>query len=485
MNYYKEMKALFVCTAICIAAVFTACNKDMKELDKGNTPLGLSVDNSVVVLQQKNDASNAVTLSWSTGSNYGTNAAISYTLQLDIKGKNFATAVVIASGKNNFSKTYTVKDLQDLLTNQWHIPSDSTVTLEARVMDSVWGGGQRTDVSPSQTFTVQSYKPVTTTLYLIGDATPNGWSADNATPMVATSTPGVFTWQGSLSEGSFKLITTLGSFLPSYNKGADSSKLVYRSNGNQADVPFTITTPGIYAVQVSLLDSSISFVKASLPAYSKLFVIGGATPKGWGIDTPDSLVVDPTNPFHFMYNEVLAAGEFKFPVYAGQGYSVPFYMPLSNHPDLTSTGLQLVPAGGSDFKWEITTPGAYKISLDLLNMKININPFTAYTKIWMVGDAAPALWNINNPTPLTQTAGNPYEFSYTGPMNAGEFKFPLATGDWGCDYFMAYTADEGLNSTKIQFVPKGSLDLKWKIAVAGNYKITINQLYETISIVKL
>jgi starch-binding outer membrane protein SusE/F len=37
----------------------------------------------------------------------------------------------------------------------------------------------------------------------------------------------------------------------------------------------------------------------------------------------------------------------------------------------------------------------------------------------------------------------------------------------------------------MKFVAAGNPDNKWKISVAGNYKITINQLYETISIVKM
>ncbi len=36
----------------------------------------------------------------------------------------------------------------------------------------------------------------------------------------------------------------------------------------------------------------------------------------------------------------------------------------------------------------------------------------------------------------------------------------------------------------MKFVPGGSPDFKWKIPEAGNYTITINQLYETISIQK-
>ena len=77
-------------------------------------------------------------------------------------------------------------------------------------------------------FSVTAYKPLTSTLYLIGSATPGGWSADDATEMTRKDN-GIFTWTGRLVAGEFKFITTLGSFLPSYNKGTDGL-LVLRSS---------------------------------------------------------------------------------------------------------------------------------------------------------------------------------------------------------------------------------------------------------------
>jgi PTS system glucitol/sorbitol-specific IIC component len=41
-------------------------------------------------------------------------------------------------------------------------------------------------------------------IYLVGDATPNGWDLGNATPMVATESPFVFTWTGNLTAGELK-----------------------------------------------------------------------------------------------------------------------------------------------------------------------------------------------------------------------------------------------------------------------------------------
>lgn len=44
-----------------------------------------------------------------------------------------------------------------------------------------------------------------TEMYLVGDATPNGWDLGNATPMTQDATdPDIFTWSGHLNSGELK-----------------------------------------------------------------------------------------------------------------------------------------------------------------------------------------------------------------------------------------------------------------------------------------
>ena len=46
----------------------------------------------------------------------------------------------------------------------------------------------------------------TSTLFMVGDATPNGWSIDAPTPLTASEEdPLVFTWEGGLKTGEMKL----------------------------------------------------------------------------------------------------------------------------------------------------------------------------------------------------------------------------------------------------------------------------------------
>lgn len=463
-----------------------ACKKyNEMELNKGDGPLLLSATKSEVVLTQKDDAADALVFNWTAGTNKGTNAAISYVLMLDKHGNNFSGGISVDMGKGTLTQKYSVSQLNKLLLEQLGFTADSAGMLDAKVVATVANENIPSDTTPVISVQVTPYKAVTSTLYLIGDAAPNGWSADNATPLTPDpNEPGRFTWKGNLATGEFKFITTLGQFSPSYNKGADDAHLFYRTEDSQPDDKFKITEPGVYTISLSLLDMTISVGITDLPPYSQLWMLGDAVPTGWDIQAPSPMRVDSNNLWVFSYNEVLKAGEFKIPVATGN-FSTDYYMPLVNHPAITATDAQLVRNGTPDYKWQITTAGPYKIRLDIQHNIISIKPFTPYKKIWMVGDATPVGWNISTPVELTPDAGDPYVFSYSGPMNVGEFKFPLATGDFNCDYFMPVVNGSGAYGTQMKFVAAGGVDFKWKLTTAGNYKIVINQLYETISIQKL
>lgn len=482
MSSIKHIKKIFSC--IITLFVLAACTKvDRMVMNKWETPLAISASSSNLVLEEKNYNADAVVFNWTTGSNRGTDQSISYTFVIDASGSS--NPIIRPLGKAVTSVNYTVQELNNLLTSQWNVSAGNVAELKVKVLTSLGTSTEYSDSTEWHTVNVQSYVPVTQTLYLIGDAAPNGWSADNASPMDADpNMPGKFMWRGVLSAGELKFLTSLGNFMPSYNKGNSEFSLIYRNADNLPDDKFLIDEGGLYEIEINLLTLTISISRSSDPAYSRLYMLGDAIPTGWNIDNPAEMRVDESNKFVFTYNEILAAGEFKIPVSTGD-FGTDYFMPLVNYQDLSETGVQLVPGGNPDNKWKITEPGAYKIKLNIQVPSISIQKFTPYDKIYMVGDASPVGWNIDAPFELTRNTADIYEFSYEGPMNAGEFKFPVEKGDWGGDFFMPVINYQDLNKTEMKFVPGGSPDNKWKINEAGNYKIVINQLYETISITKL
>ncbi|HET7552451.1 MAG TPA: SusF/SusE family outer membrane protein [Gemmatimonadaceae bacterium] len=469
--------------ALLLPAALVACSADnVQGPDRASMSRvpALSASDTSVELQQIDFANTAVVLSWSPGSNHGTNTAIDYALEFDTTGGTFESPIVVPLGRGMYSKAYTVAELNSFVTEQLGDAAGAKASVRVRLKSTTAAQDVPPDYSNSVSFDVTPYEPVSTTLYLIGSSAPNGWSADAATPLTPDAdVPFIFSWEGNLAAGEFKFITTLGQFLPSYNRGAADTLLVYRSADSEPDDPFTVTEPGPYHITVNLIEGTISLVKQPGPPYSQLWVIGDATPNGWSLDLAAEMRQDPSDPFVFDYNEVLNVGDFK--IATAKDFNAPFYRPTTNHPDLTATDVQLS-AGDPDNKWYIAEAGAYKITLDLRSMKISIKKFTPYTKLWIVGDATPNGWNIDAPNEMQADPGDPYVFTYTGTLKAGEFKFPVATGDWGTDYFMPGVNHPDISSTYVRFVPGGQPDNKWLLADPGTYTITLNQLYETITI---
>ena len=443
----------------------------------------LTASDTTMQLQESDYNNTAVAFTWSPGSNHGTDAAIDYALQFDTAAAaSFAAPISVPLGRAVYDSVFTVSQLESFVTDSLKIAPGTHGVVHVRLQSATSAAGVKPDYSNVVTLTITPYQPVSTTLYLIGSAAPNGWDASKATPLTPDpKLPFIFSWQGNLVPGQFKFITTLGQFLPSYNHGAADTLLFYRTDNAQPDSLFTVVDPGPYTMTVNLVAGTISVAKLPGPPYDSLWIVGDATPKGWNLDSAAMMRHDPNDPFIFEYNEVLNVGELK--IATAKNWNAPFYRPTVNHPPLSDTTVQLS-AGSPDNKWYIATAGAYKIRLNLRDSSIHIVPFTPYTTLWIVGDATPNGWNINSPNPMTPDPSNPYVFTYNGPLNVGEFKFPVATGDWGTDYFMPYTNHPALTDTLMQFVPGGQPDNKWQISTAGNYLITINQLYETISIQK-
>ena len=84
---YQMLCSLF------IGGAMVSCAEDYMETDKGHDTLTLTVNQQEIVLNEKNHSQEALTLSWTTGTNYGSGNRISYTLEIAKAGTDFARAV--------------------------------------------------------------------------------------------------------------------------------------------------------------------------------------------------------------------------------------------------------------------------------------------------------------------------------------------------------------------------------------------------------
>ncbi|MFT3752844.1 MAG: SusF/SusE family outer membrane protein [Paludibacter sp.] len=451
--------------------LFTSCDQNLPDNIAKAGPLALTASKTSVELNQKNDANEAIGLTWTTGTNKGTGASISYTIQIDKKGNNFSKAIIEDMGKGIYAKSFTVGALNDSLLTRWGCTPGTATDLEARVISTIYSTPTMNDTSAIVTINVTPYQPVSKTLYLFGTASPKGTDLNNALKLTAQSDPTVFIYQGALNVGTLKFITTLGQELPSYNMGADSTQIVKHTTVDQTDNLFTVRTTGVYKVIVSLLDLSVSIAPINYPAYGEVYIFGSAAPNGTDLTNATKLSQSSANPFVFTYQGVLKAGSFKFPVNRNSDGNQDMFM----RTDDTHFYIHQGGSAGDD-QWTISKKGYYTITLNQLD-----NTVTIYReKLFMVGSATPIGWTITNSIQMTEDPTDGCIFTYSGPMVAGEFKLPVnRNSDWGQDMYMK-TDDTHM----YRHIGGQADDKKWSITASGNYLISANIETLAISFVK-
>lgn len=216
-------------------------------------------------------------------------------------------------------------------------------------------------------------------------------------------------------------------------------------------------------------------------ANRKLCIFGSATRYGWDLGNASPMIQDASNPSVFYYNAWLKPGEtepgkFKF-ILENTNEWIPTWNKLDDAHIVKRNSFD-----DPDDQFNISTAGNYSITVDTTLLTISIVPMAeiaeiSFNTVFMVGSATPNDWEITEATELTKSATNPFEFSYSGPMKAGELKFPVnRKSGFGQDSFT--------KASDTQMFLQDPADVKWTITEAGNYDIVINLQTLAISIQK-
>lgn len=485
-------KIMLIALAIYSGFFLNSCQQDEDVIISNGDPVALSLSANELVLSQETYASTALSFSWTRGSNQGTGSSISYVLEIDKSGNSFTNAKIFDLGKGVYEKSFTVSDLNDLVLNYWGIEAGIKAEFEAKVTANVTNEDVEDGVTEISNFSVTPYKPVSSELYVVGDATPNGWDIASATALTASaSKPWVFSYQGQLTTGNFKFAVSQDDCWCQdfYTQDpADEGMMVYNEGGSGDDVQWVISESGNYKLTINLLDLTIGVEKLEGPAFSNLYIVGDASPSGWNIGSPEAFTRNGDDPFIFTYEATLTPGDFKISTFTGDWCDGEWLNPSQGDQVLTATDYIITQGcDGPDNKWHVTdaTQGRYKITVNLYSSTIEIEPVMLY----LIGDGGPNGWDIGAPEPMSYANG---VYTFTGALGAdnptGEFKFSKYQGDW-CDgdWIIAATPNQSVTngSYTIRHGCEGD-DNKWKLqdGDAGNYTITIDLDGETMTITK-
>src|SRR5690606_39536309 len=434
------------------------------------------------------------------GTNQKTGAAIAYTLEMDLGDGDFSApmATFLSRTKNTFAHKITQGDLNGLLLDQGFVPGDPQ-ELQFRLTAEVSNEAVADQVAMTG-LNVTPFEPVSQQLFIVGDATPNGWDIGGATPLQASPDKrGVFVYVGKLGVGNFKFaINQEGCWCQDFytRDPGDAGKMVHNREGSGEDLQWPIETElgpeQNYRLTVNLLDLSLKVeivaAEAAEPPFTDLWIVGDATASGWDIDGPQPLVQSANDPFLFSYEGLFSPGNFKILAGSLGDWCGEWYRPLTdNHAMVNGEIVQNAGCDG-DTRWivEEATKGRYKVTVNTKNNTVSFLPISLY----IVGDGGPNGWNINDPEPMEYLGGGEYVFH--GPLGAdnpqGEFKISKFTGDWcGGDWINSATNGQSVfNTSFIYTVGCDGPDNKWKLkdGEAGNYEIRVDLDAGTISIEK-
>lgn len=232
-------------------------------------------------------------------------------------------------------------------------------------------------------------------LLIVGPAVWGGWTIANSTVMFnSPDAPDVFKVTAHLNGSQeFKFLTTTDWGGLEYRAGdagvtlqpGETGTLV-SSDETTADNKFFVSESANYDIVCDLQQKTVVVSKSAYQTNNidrtGLWLIGGATPGNWSISDGVALTQDSNDPMKFSGTADLVAGDFKIAINNQTNYEQTFYQ-----RDVTDAG-KMVLGGGDDNKWEITDPGTYRVSVDVLAMTITVERVAKVT----IGDTGYATY---------------------------------------------------------------------------------------------
>jgi hypothetical protein len=418
-------------------------------------------------------AQNALTFSW-TASFTGYPGTVTYTLQYDSSGKNFASPQEIAVGASIFSRGMTEGEINTTALNE-NVAGGSVGKIEYRVKAVTAQGG--TAFSNAVAVTINTYVPLLR-FYMPGSyqaATGNGtdWEPANAPEFVRDLRPAAlnklyYMYIFLPANSAFK-ITQGRSW--NVNYGGTGGNLV----AGGADL--TVTTAGVYRISIDVANMKYDIRQG------RMGFVGDAVGTGW---TPPNIF--PTYAMGHAANN-LFVGLTNFS--GGGGWKLLDYNDWNNGSITATDARSYGATGASGSTMEVnganmpnvTTAGRYRViwdGRDVNNIKYEISPAT---EMRVVGDginqAGVSDWDPPTSPQMTYSGNGVWTISIT--LKAGKSIKFLAGNAWGA---FDYEDQSGLNTLgvarKISWNSGGG-DFKTP-AAAGTYTITLNEYTQTVTI---
>jgi starch-binding outer membrane protein SusE/F len=432
-------------------------------------PNNLNEPTSDAYVLVKPDAEEVMeTFTW-TATDFGFKASVTYKLQMDVAGNDFADPFELAS-TSGLSATIKVGAMNEGLLALGLTPEQAE-NIELRVVSSI-SSKVGTIISNVQTVSVTPYATSFPPIWGMGAAL-KGWGPwpDNAVELQSNEFKKYETITYFNNGEAFRFFEQLDWGPTSYNYPFFTSVDPLFENANDGDSNLRfIGSSGWYKINVNLVAKTVTMEAVSEPV---LYMMGAAL-NGWGPWGSKEVKMTYKKPGVFEYNTNFTTTNETFRFFAQADWGPTSY----NYPYFTTVDPVFENANDGDKNFRfLGNPGSYKVTVNLNEKTVTVGE-PVLPKLFMMGAALNG-WGPWNSKEVEMTYVSPGVYTATATFTANEaFRF-FAQRDWGpTSYNYPYfTTVDALFAN----ANDGDSNLKY-VGTTGSVNIRVNLNTKVVSV---
>ncbi len=441
-------KYLYIALLSCF---FVACDdKPDDTYSRNQYSLELTADTNDLILNEDTPYETALTLEWEPASDLGSDYIITYLYEIDLMGSVDIPTIKEYEDDGIFKRTYTHKELQDMLVDHWGQLTSTSGTLQFTVTASY--DGPRVIIPEISTVTVKvkTYGPkqfLADRLFMSGTAV----GSNDIEIAARDNNSQLFVYTGDLSAGTINFPIIYGEEEKENAVAPKMSQQEITNEAMQAQVS-SMESAGVwiipeadrYSVSVNLATQTVTIIPAGDIVNMEQLYVGG-TAVDYHIEMTQTL----EDEYCYAFRGELKEGTLYLPLLY-DGKKEMSIVPNAEGNQAINDGntvnfnqVETTTAESSNH-WNITTAGTYRIVVNIDTKMITIyspetdpqtkevswnntvdgiNPYvSAVEELWMYGGFNAWEGNIgfekgyHTQYVLTQSLANPYVFVYKGDV---------------------------------------------------------------------
>lgn len=427
--------------------VLTACNAEIDNyFSKNKSIIQLHLSSDSIVLDESKPDEVALSVQWNPATNYGDDFITTYLYQKELVGSKVDAQKEYEDG-GIFNRSYTNKELQDLLINTFQQKTGVTGTLKFSVTASFEGPRLVIPDASTASVKVRTYGPKQ---FMADKVFMSGTAVGDKTVEILPSAmdPAKFIYKGPLSVGSINFPIVYGMDNNTISSVTDNENIsdgpmdAIVSESDKAK-SWKISEAGNYYVTIDFSSKTVSILPAGDVVEVNNIYLAGSAVEGREIEVKQTL----ENENLYAFRGELKSGSLYLPIlFDGQrAISIaPEKKGENEIADGKSIKFNQVAnvQGESPNYWNIPFDGVYRIVVDIDNKTITIyspntdlkskevswnntvegiNPYVSKVEtLWMYGGFNAHAYDpgsfvgFQDKYKLTQSLANPYVFVYHG-----------------------------------------------------------------------